>query len=372
MRTTSRNLRFVGALGAAVALVTVVAPTAVGTTRSASDFKLAIGKPATVPAQPTAGKPFAVAFKVTRSDTKAPVRAGTMICDPAVTGKVITHSESFVGGTARLSFVIPADAAGKTLTVHLTIKALGKSAHTVAAFRVAAGVKPSLSIADASVTEGNTGTTTIAFPVTLSSTASQPVSVSYSTADGTATAPSDYASATGTLTFNPGETTKSVLVSVVGDTVYEQDETFTVNLTSAGNATLARTSATATIKNDDPAPPPVKPGHYNGTYSDGDYFRFDVDGTGAWISTIAFGFNGHCPGYGTMAGHLTMPGPYAIQSGGTFGVNGKINASNATGTVDVGGKLNPDGSSAGSLNVAVTFSDGTSCSSTGTWTAHVQ
>ena len=95
-----------------------------------------IGVPATVPAKPKAGKQFTVSFPVTRSDNGAPLTTGTMICDPSVNGKVITHRESFVNGNARLAFTIPKTAKSKTLKVQVTIKVGGKSAHRVVTYHV--------------------------------------------------------------------------------------------------------------------------------------------------------------------------------------------------------------------------------------------
>ena len=69
---------------------------------------------------------------------------------------------------------------------------------------------PSLSVNDVTVTEGDSGTTSATFTVTLAPASGQNVSVDYSTADGTATAPADYAATSGTLTFAPGQTTRTV------------------------------------------------------------------------------------------------------------------------------------------------------------------
>jgi len=234
-----------------------------------------IGKPVTVPARPVAGKRFTVSFKVTQGVAGAPVLRGKMICDPSVAGTVIAHAESFKGGTARLSFVVPASAAGKTLKVKVTIKAATGSATKVSTFVVQGASTPVISIAGASVGEGNSGTTTLSFPVTLSSAATQSVSVSYATADGTATAPSDYTAANGTLTFARGQTAKTVAVAVVGDTVMEQNETITVTLSSPVNATLGTATATGTVTNDDTAVP-VTAGSYKGATQNGNYVFFTV------------------------------------------------------------------------------------------------
>src|SRR5205814_2262215 len=80
---------------------------------------------------------------------------------------------------------------------------------------------PTLSIADATTTEGNSATVTAVFTATLSAVSGRTVTVGYSTADGTATAGSDYTAATGTLTFAAGETSKTISISVPGDTTDE-------------------------------------------------------------------------------------------------------------------------------------------------------
>jgi hypothetical protein len=114
---------------------------------------------------------------------------------------------------------------------------------------------PTLSLGDVSVAEGNSGTTNAVFPVTLSAASTSPVTVAFTTANGTAQAGSDYQTVTGTLTFAPGETAKTIAVPVLGDTLVEPDETFTVALTNPSAATLARGQATGTIRNDDVPPP---------------------------------------------------------------------------------------------------------------------
>ncbi|MBV5309387.1 Calx-beta domain-containing protein [Chromatium okenii] len=104
------------------------------------------------------------------------------------------------------------------------------------------------------VTEGNSGTTTMTFTAKLSAASANPVTVTYATANATALSPSDYTAASTTLTFAPGETSKSFTVAVIGDTTYEPTETFTVTLSNpSAGATLAATgtTATGTITNDD-------------------------------------------------------------------------------------------------------------------------
>ena len=110
---------------------------------------------------------------------------------------------------------------------------------------------PTLSIDNVSVTEGNGGTKAATFTVSLSAASGQAVSVTAATANGTASAGSDYTAGTWPLTFAAGVTTRSVAVTVLGDGVYEADETFVVNLTGATGATVADGQGIGTIVNDD-------------------------------------------------------------------------------------------------------------------------
>lgn len=114
--------------------------------------------------------------------------------------------------------------------------------------------QPSVSVGDVSVPEPASGQTYAQFPFTLSASSSQTVTVSFSTANGTATSPGDYTSLSGTVTFAPGETQKTVAVAVKADAVSESDETFNLNLSSPSNATVADGTGVATIT------PPVAAG----------------------------------------------------------------------------------------------------------------
>ncbi len=112
--------------------------------------------------------------------------------------------------------------------------------------------KPRISISDAVVNEG---AGTADFTVTLSAASFQTVSLQYVTADNTATAPADYtAQALTPLVFNPGETTKTISVPIVDDTLDENNETFFVSLRSATNAAFADSRGTGRITDND-APP---------------------------------------------------------------------------------------------------------------------
>ncbi len=123
-----------------------------------------------------------------------------------------------------------------------------------------APVLPTLAIGDASIIEGDSSAAQLTFTVTLSQAASEPVTVGYATANGTAVAGADYMAASGTITFAAGETTRTISIPIVGDTTLEANESFTVTLSGASGATIADGSATATIVNNDSAPPPATDG----------------------------------------------------------------------------------------------------------------
>ena len=113
---------------------------------------------------------------------------------------------------------------------------------------------PTLKVNSLTVTEGNAATTAT-FTITLSAQSAQTVTVKYQTVNGTATAPADYtAKALTTLTFSPFQTTKTVPVTIVGDTRDEAVETFKLQLTAPTNATIAAGTGTCTITDNDPPP----------------------------------------------------------------------------------------------------------------------
>ena len=118
---------------------------------------------------------------------------------------------------------------------------------------------PSLAIDDVTLVEGNSGTTNAVFTVSLSAASGQTVTVNYATADGTAGQPADYTSTSGTLTFTPGQATRTITVPVIGETAPEANETFFVNLSAATNATISDNQGVGTISNDD-VPVTVSPG----------------------------------------------------------------------------------------------------------------
>ena len=116
------------------------------------------------------------------------------------------------------------------------------------------GSQPSLSISDATVTEGTAVTTNASFTISLSASSTQTVTVNYATADGSAVANADYTASAGTVTFAPGTTSQVITVPIAGDSLSESTETFVVNLSQPSNAAIADGQGVGTITDDDGLP----------------------------------------------------------------------------------------------------------------------
>lgn len=119
---------------------------------------------------------------------------------------------------------------------------------------------PNLSITDVSKNEGNAGNTPFVFIVSLDQAFSDSVTVDYATQDGTAedeNGEGDYLSKSGTLTFEPGQKDKLIIIDVISDNAIESDETFFINLTNASNASITNNQSIGTILNDDNLPVPT-------------------------------------------------------------------------------------------------------------------
>lgn len=111
---------------------------------------------------------------------------------------------------------------------------------------------PVITLDNTSVSEGNTGTVTATITISLSTISSETITVDWATQDNTATEPDDYVAANGTITFAPGESSKTVSLTVNGDEEDEGNESFTVNLTNAtGGATISDSQGFVTIDDDD-------------------------------------------------------------------------------------------------------------------------
>jgi hypothetical protein len=159
---------------------------------------------------------------------------------PAATLNLSGVATFTTSGLASGTHPITADYAGTNF---------GSSSGTLSGGQV---VKSQLSINDVSITEGDGGTKSLTFTITLSAASSLTVGVNCATVNGSATAPSDYTAVTNaTLSFAPGDTSKTISVTIDGDTAFEADETLFVNLSSPVNATIADSQGRGTILNDD-------------------------------------------------------------------------------------------------------------------------
>jgi hypothetical protein len=224
--------------------------------------------------------------------------------------------------------------------------------------------KPAVTIEDYEQAEGSSGSEPALFTVNLSRASPLRVTVAYATADGTATAGSDYTATSGSLVFGPGQTSKTIDVPVLGDTAYESDETFTLTLSNPVNATLGTAMATDTIRNDDAAT--ASPGHYNGPITIGGNIDFDVAPDGRSISGMTFLIYVNCDNGGAGLISIQYRANVPIEPDLTFDGDG----GNANLSVALKGKFdNVANTASGTVQIHITFSD-TSCSSDpSTWTA---
>ena len=146
---------------------------------------------------------------------------------------------------------------------------------------------PTVSVSGGSATEG----VAVDFTVSLSAENDQVVTVQYATSSGTATSGTDFTAASGTLAFPSGSTagtSATVSVKTTQDTDDEQDETFTLTLSSPTNATLGASSATGTINEPDENSPPVVSVSGRNSATEGDAVEFTftfskATGSDVWV-----------------------------------------------------------------------------------------
>jgi ELWxxDGT repeat protein len=164
-------------------------------------------------------------------------------------------------GTAGGTRAVPMPEAGATLPASPWIARAGSFIYFPAAtastgtelWAIPLASTPQLTVDDVRVREGDSGTSTARFTVRLTPASTSAVTVNYATADATAHAGSDYDAVSGTLTFAPGETSKTIEVAVHGDSEDENDEAFLLTLTSASRIHIAKSYAFAIKADDDRA-----------------------------------------------------------------------------------------------------------------------
>jgi len=166
----------------------------------------------------------------------------------AANGTTFTFSAGVTSATITLTPVDDTAVEG-TETAHLalgTSSAYATGTPSSGTVTITDNDRPSLSVSNATVTIGK-NSTTVTMTVTLSSAYNDPVTVTLSTADGTAKAGTDYTALTTTLTFLPGQTVKTVSITILGHNSAQSTKQFSVNLTSPTNATLGTATGTVTI-----------------------------------------------------------------------------------------------------------------------------
>ena len=116
--------------------------------------------------------------------------------------------------------------------------------------------KRHLAVSDTTASEDEDST--LVFTITLDRAADNAITVDYATADGTATAGKDYTAKSGTLTFNAGETSKTIHIPILNDTIFDKDETIQLSLSNASGADISDQSGTGTITDTDLPPDPLR------------------------------------------------------------------------------------------------------------------
>lgn len=242
------------------------------------DFVVSLSAPATGPVTVA----FATANETATAGTDYTASSGTLSFAAGETSKTVrvtVRGDTTAEATETMRLLL-SNPSGATIGDGLAIGRI-----------VDDDTRPSIRINDVTVTEGDTGTTNAVFTVGLSQAFGQNVTVRWATANGTAASGSDYRAASGTLTFAPGETSKTVSVAVLGDFRLEATETFQVRLSSPTNATIADNTGVATILDTDTAP---TIGISDVTLAEGNAGQalatFTVSLSKAWGSSVSVGF----------------------------------------------------------------------------------
>ena len=257
---------------------------------------LTLEKTATAAGFDGAGESIDYSYKVTNTGTVT--LAGTLeIVDDKIQSGDVTCPAVPAGGLAPGAFL---SCTGSYTTVQADVDA-GQVTNRASAslggvtsaedsvtvnWRASQGSQPQLTVSSGEVAE-DAGSFT--FTVTLNPSSLQTITVAYATSDGSATSGTDYTSTSGTLTFSPGATSRSVSVAIADDALDESDETFTITLTDAVNAGIQIASGTATITDDDTAGVSVSTTGLEMEEGDSDTYTVVLDSQPAGDVTVAIG-----------------------------------------------------------------------------------
>ena len=249
--------------------------------RFASWLQTGMHVPSTNPSNPPVATPTLSVgnASVTEGDTGV-ATADVVVTLSAATAKDVTFVYALMAGTASsgtdfaaasATIRIPAGAMSATIQVRIIGDRKPESAESFAVrisnavnatIQTATGTVtitdndvastgPTVTVTGSSIQEGHYGTPVLHFTVTLASASTKAATVAYVTVNGTARAGEDYFPAKGAVTFQPGETSKTVNVRVVGDVRVESDETLALQLSKPVGLTLGTSVAVGTILNDD-------------------------------------------------------------------------------------------------------------------------
>ncbi|MFL6282222.1 MAG: FG-GAP-like repeat-containing protein [Pyrinomonadaceae bacterium] len=229
-------------------------------------------------------------FQIAKANSATTVSSST---NPSTSGQSVTFTATVTSTAGTPTGTVQFKVDGTNLGSPVAINASGTAsistttipfgtAHTVTAvyggdtnFNTSTGtlaggqsVVPTVSVVGGFKPEGDEPNETV-FGVELSDAVNFPVTVKYATSDGTATSPSDYQAATGTVIFQPGESLKLVSVTVNGDTTYEDTETIFLDLSSPVNAVIDHGRGQVLVINDDPAGGVIEFGQSSYTVAEG-------------------------------------------------------------------------------------------------------
>jgi Calx-beta domain/Domain of unknown function (DUF4114) len=175
---------------------------------------------------------------------------------------------------------------------------------------------PNITISDAEIIEGDSGTSLLRFTARLSSPSAQATTVNYQTNNGTAIAGQDYTASTGSLTFAAKEVEKIVEILVINETIVENNENFTITLSNPSNGTtLSTATATGLIRNNDiPIASLIVTDAQAGEPNDLGQFQIAIAAAAEIPVTITYGITGTAtPG----TDYITLPVTVTIAPGQT-------------------------------------------------------
>ncbi len=246
--TSPQNATIGRAQGIGTIVSSVAEPSATITGTTVNDT--AMTAPFTVTLSAASGQTITISYATQDgtaiAGTDYTATSGTLTFAPGVTSQTVNVpiSKDTAFGPPSKTFTVvlsnPMNATIQTASATATIN------NTVPA--------PTVSIADFSKTEGNSGTSLATTTITLSAPSNVPATVSYATSDISAMAGVDYVATTGTVTFAPGQTSATISIPIIGNTTPQANRTFAVNLSAPTGATIGKGQAIGTIVDDDAAP----------------------------------------------------------------------------------------------------------------------